>query len=53
MSYTIENVNKCTKKIIFNFETLDLSTEIKTAVVTKQKSEIVRASCRERVSVLV
>jgi trigger factor len=38
MSYIIEDVNKCTKKIIFNFETLDLSTEIKSAVANKQKS---------------
>ena len=38
MSYTIENVNDCTKKIIFSFETLDLTTEIKSAVAEKQKS---------------
>jgi trigger factor len=38
MSYSVENINKCTKKIIFNFETLDLTTEIKSAVAKKQKS---------------
>ncbi len=38
MSYTVEQINGCTKKIIFNFETLDLSTEIKNAVLEKQKS---------------
>lgn len=38
MSYTIENVNGCTKKLIFNFETLDLTTEIKAAISNKQKS---------------
>jgi len=38
MSYTIENVNGCTKKIQFNFETLDLTTEIKAAVTAKQKT---------------
>lgn len=38
MSYTVEQINGCTKKIIFNFETLDLSTEIKNAVLEKQKN---------------
>ncbi|TNF30983.1 MAG: trigger factor [Deltaproteobacteria bacterium] len=38
MSYTVEQINGCTKKIIFNFETLDLSTEIKNAVLAKQKT---------------
>jgi trigger factor len=37
MSYVIENVNDCTKKIAFNFETLDLSGEVKTALLEKQK----------------
>ena len=36
MSYTVKNVNGCTKKIEFNFQTLDLSKEIKAAVVKKQ-----------------
>ncbi|MBT7609042.1 MAG: trigger factor [Bacteriovoracaceae bacterium] len=38
MSYSVENINKCTKKIVFNFETLDLTTEIKSAVAKKQKT---------------
>src|SRR5687767_3397077 len=38
MSYKIENINSCTKKLVFNFETLDLSSEIKQAVVRKQKT---------------
>ena len=29
MSYKVEEVNGCTKKIVFSFETLDLTTEIK------------------------
>jgi len=37
MSYTVENVNGCTKKFIFNFESLDLSEHIKKALVKKQK----------------
>ncbi len=37
MSYTVENVNGCTKKIVFNFENLELSSEIKAAVLNKQK----------------
>lgn len=36
MSYTVKNVNGCTKKFEFNFATLDLSKEIKAAVVRKQ-----------------
>ncbi|MBT5093814.1 MAG: trigger factor family protein, partial [Halobacteriovoraceae bacterium] len=38
MSYSVESVNGCTKKIAFNFEALDLTTEIKAAVLKKQKS---------------
>lgn len=37
MSYKIENVNGCTKKMSFVFDKLDLSQEIKTALVQKQK----------------
>lgn len=37
MNYKLENVNTCTKKLLFTFEALDLSTEIKAAVVKKQK----------------
>ncbi|MDO9183567.1 MAG: trigger factor [Bacteriovorax sp.] len=36
MSYTVKSVNGCTRKIEFNFATLDLSKEIKAAVVKKQ-----------------
>jgi len=36
MSYTVKSVNGCTKKLEFNFATLDLSKEIKAAVVKKQ-----------------
>jgi trigger factor len=38
MSYTVQDVNSCTKKILFNFETLDLSKEIQTALKEKQKT---------------
>ncbi len=38
MSYTVKSVNGCTKKIEFNFQTLDLTKEIKAAVVKKQIS---------------
>jgi len=38
MSYTMKSVNGCTKKIEFNFATLDLSKEIKAAVVKKQST---------------
>lgn len=36
MSYTIENVNSCTKKLVFNFDKVDLSKEIKEALIAKQ-----------------
>lgn len=38
MSYKVEEVNGCTKKLVFNFETLDLTTEIKNELVKKQKT---------------
>lgn len=38
MSYTVKSVNGCTKKLEFNFATLDLSKEIKAAVVRKQST---------------
>lgn len=37
MSYKIENVNGCTKKLSFIFDKLDLSQEIKAALVQKQR----------------
>ena len=37
MSYSVEEVNDCTKKIVFNFETLDLTKEIGQALKEKQK----------------
>lgn len=36
MSYTIQNVNGCTKKLVFNFDQVDLTKEIKEALVAKQ-----------------
>lgn len=38
MSYTLKSVNGCTKKLEFNFATLDLTKEIKAAVIKKQAS---------------
>jgi trigger factor len=38
MSYTIQDVNGCTKKFVFNFEKVDLSKEIKAAVLAKQQN---------------
>lgn len=38
MSYTVQDVNSCTKKIEFNFETLDLTKEITVALKEKQKT---------------
>jgi len=38
MSYTVETVNGCTKKLVFNFDKVDLSEQIKAALVAKQQS---------------
>ncbi|HXH75569.1 MAG TPA: trigger factor [Bacteriovoracaceae bacterium] len=38
MSYTIQNVNGCTKKLVFNFDQVDLSHQIKAALVAKQQN---------------
>lgn len=38
MSYTIQDVNGCTKKLVFNFDKVDLSKEIKEALVAKQSN---------------
>ncbi len=38
MSYSVEEVNGCTKKLKFNFESVDLSNEINASLKEKQKS---------------
>ncbi len=38
MSYTIQDVNGCTKKLVFNFDKVDLSSQIKAALVAKQQN---------------
>lgn len=38
MAYTVEEVNGCTKKLKFNFEDVDLKTQIESALKEKQKS---------------
>jgi len=38
MAYTVESVNSCTKKLVFTFDTLDLSGQIQSALKEKQKS---------------
>lgn len=38
MAYSVEAINGCTKKIMFNFEDLDLGKEIEKAVKDKQKT---------------
>lgn len=38
MSYTVQNVNGCTKKLVFNFDKVDLSSQIKDALVAKQRN---------------
>lgn len=37
MSYSVEEINGCTKKLVFNFEGVDLSTQIQSALKEKQK----------------
>lgn len=38
MSYSLENVNGCTKKLVFKFDSLDLSEQIKIELTKKQRS---------------
>ena len=38
MSYTVEDINGCTKKLVFSFENVDLSKQIDMALKEKQKS---------------
>jgi trigger factor len=38
MSYTIQNINGCTKKLMFSFDKVDLSKEINAALVKKQST---------------
>ncbi len=38
MSYTIQDVNGCTKKLVFNFDKVDLSSQIKAALMAKQQT---------------
>ncbi len=38
MSYTIQNINGCTKKLLFSFDKIDLSKEINAALVKKQST---------------
>lgn len=38
MSYSIEEINGCTKKLLFTFEDVDLTTQIEEALKEKQKS---------------
>lgn len=37
MSYSVENINDCTKKLVFTFEDVNLESQIKDALVEKQK----------------
>jgi trigger factor len=38
MAYEVQNLNDCTKKINFNFEDVDLTTQIEEALKEKQKT---------------
>jgi trigger factor len=38
MAYTLENVNDCTKKLSFNYEDVDLTSQIEAALKEKQKT---------------
>jgi len=38
MSYQVEAINDCTKKLVFKFENVDLKTQIKAALTEKQKT---------------
>src|SRR4051812_47588840 len=38
MTYTVQSVNGCTKKLVFNFDKVDLSSQIKAALTAKQQN---------------
>lgn len=38
MSYQVESINGCTRKLVFNFEKVDLSSQIESALKEKQKT---------------
>jgi trigger factor len=38
MSYQIESINGCTKRLVFSYENVDLTTQIESALKEKQKS---------------
>lgn len=38
MAHSIQNINDCTKKIIFNFENVDLTNQIKASLQEKQRT---------------
>lgn len=38
MTYTVENINGCTKKFVFNFENVDLSNHVNQALSQKQET---------------
>jgi trigger factor len=38
MTYQVESLNGCTKKLVFNFEQVDLSKQIQVALIEKQKT---------------
>lgn len=38
MSYKIEDINGCTKKLVFNFNSVDLSKQVSEALIEKQKT---------------
>jgi trigger factor len=38
MAYKVERVNDCTRKLVFNFETIDLTKDIQKALLEKQKN---------------
>lgn len=38
MSYTVENINGCTKKLVFSFDGVDLTSQIEASLKEKQRS---------------
>ena len=38
MSYTVETINGCTKKLVFNFDGVDLTSQVESVLKEKQKT---------------
>ena len=48
MSYSVETINGCTKKLIFKFEDVNLDSQIESALKEKRKVQILKDLEKEK-----